>query len=79
MLQETQTCTNNFCSPDAIEVFTQETKKHLLSKCQGKLTDFVRRAVEQIVEVYKKLKMERQEDNQSTIDELEVNIVMDRY
>jgi hypothetical protein len=48
-----------------------------LSKCQGKGTDFVR-AVEQIVEVYEKLKMERQEDNQSTIDELEVNIVMDQ-
>ena len=58
-----------FCSPDTIEAFTHETKKHISSKCQGKETDFVR-AVEQIVEVYEKLKMERQEDNQSTIDEL---------
>jgi hypothetical protein len=49
---------SGFCSPDAIEAFTQETKKHLLSKCQGKGTDFVH-AVEQIVEVYEKLKMER--------------------
>ena len=79
MLHETQICTNNFCNPGAIEAFTHETNKYLLSKCQGKLTEFVRRAVEQIVEVYEKLKMERQEDNQSTIDELEVNIVMDRY
>jgi len=57
-----------FCSPDAIQAFTQETKKHLSSKCQGKGTDFVR-AVEQIVEVYEKLNMERQEDGQNTVDE----------
>lgn len=57
-----------FCSPDAIQAFTQETKKHLLSKYQGKGTDFVR-AVEQIVEVYEKLKMERKEDIQNTVDE----------
>ena len=68
---------SGFCNPNAIEDFTQETNKHLLSKCQGKGTEFVR-AVEQIVEVDEKQNMERQEDNQSTIDELEVNIFMDQ-
>jgi hypothetical protein len=69
---------SGFCSPDAIEPFTEETKKHLLSKCQGKETDFVR-AVEQIVEVYEKLNIERQEENKNAIDELYVNIFMDQY
>ncbi|KAH9312651.1 hypothetical protein KI387_027686, partial [Taxus chinensis] len=58
--------------PDAIQAFTQETKKHLSLKCQGKGSDFVR-AVEQIGEVYEKLKVEKQDEIENVDEEVKID------
>ncbi|XP_057837984.2 protein HUA2-LIKE 2 isoform X2 [Cryptomeria japonica] len=60
-----------FCSADAIQAFTQETKKHLSSKCQGKGSDFGR-AVEQIVDAYDKQKAGKQEEVQNVNQEVKI-------
>ncbi|KAJ0979638.1 hypothetical protein J5N97_015112 [Dioscorea zingiberensis] len=56
-----------FCNHADIEAFTEEKKKSLLSKRQGKGADFVR-AVDEIIDIYEKLKKNDQSEN-NTEDE----------
>lgn len=51
-----------FCNHADIEAFTEEKKKSLLTKRQGKGADFVR-AVDEIIDMYDKLKKNDQPEN----------------
>ncbi|KAF8401632.1 hypothetical protein HHK36_012578 [Tetracentron sinense] len=57
-----------FCNPADVEAFTEEKKKSLLTKRQGKGSDFVR-AVEEIIDSYDKLKKQDQVDEFNSGDE----------
>ncbi|XP_058077802.1 protein HUA2-LIKE 2-like [Magnolia sinica] len=53
-----------FCNPADVEAFTEEKKKTLLLKRQGKGADFVR-AVDEIIDSYEKSKKQNQDESNS--------------
>ncbi|KAL5995860.1 hypothetical protein ACLOJK_025932 [Asimina triloba] len=66
--------TSGFCNPADVEAFTEEKKKTLLLKRQGKGADFVR-AVDEIIDSYEKSKKQNQDNESNSGDEVTVSNV----
>ncbi|KAF9604694.1 hypothetical protein IFM89_009130 [Coptis chinensis] len=61
-----------FCNPADVEAFTEEKKKSLLTKRQGKGADFVR-AVQEIVDCYEKSKAQARDNEVNSGDECTIS------